>query len=328
MTPTSVLLIGGSGFIGQEVAAELARRNIACVVPTRRRSAARNLLPLPQVDVVQTTLTPASLDTLVQRTDAVVNLVGILHGRAGAADDPYGPDFAKAHVELALQLSLACERAGGRRFVQVSALGVTDNGKKTLPSRYLRSKAAAEQVLMQNKSLALTILRPSVVFGENDKFLNLFAKLQGFTPLMPLAKANTRFQPVYVRDVALAICNALERLSTVGKSYELVGPEIYTLANLVRLAGRAVGHERPVLSLPDWAGRLQALGLQMAPGPTLMSVDNFDSMKIDNIGSEDALTRMLELGVTPQALSLIAPQYLGIRSNAIDLARAQPRRND
>jgi uncharacterized protein YbjT (DUF2867 family) len=322
-----VLLVGGSGFIGRHVAAKLASHNIACVVPTRRRSAARALLPLPQTEVLETRLDATTLAPLVASCDAVVNLVGILHGAAGRADDPYGPDFAKAHIDLAVQLALACEQAGGRRFIQVSALGVTDDGKKTLPSRYLRSKAAAEQVIRQNKSLAYTIFRPSVVFGEEDKFLNLFAKLQAFTTLIPLAKANTKFAPIYVGDVAQAIVNALLSNTTVGQTYELVGSEQFTLAQLVQLAGKASGHPRRIVGLPDWMGRLQAQILQALPGPTLMSVDNFDSMAIDNIASPGALERMKnELGVVPIKLSEKAPAYLKIHSNTLDVARANVRR--
>ncbi len=303
MTPSRILLVGGSGFIGSHVAARLASQNFQLTIPTRRRERARHVVLLPMADVVETTLaTDAELDGLVSGCAAVVNLVGVLHSRWG---EPYGPDFAAAHVTLPQRLVDACRRTGVRRLVHVSALGVGDDAS-TLPSMYLRSKADGERAVRAS-GLDWTILRPSVVFGADDRFLNVFARLMRLVPVMPVARAQTRFQPVYVGDVAQAIVNALARGETVGKTYELAGPEVFTLGELVRLVGRWSGCERPVWELPYTLGQLQASILEHMPGTPLMSRDNFDSMAIDNVASGPIAP---ELGITPTALSAYGPHYI------------------
>lgn len=303
MTPSRILLIGGSGFIGSHVAARLSSQKVQLTIPTRRRERARHVVLLPMADVVETTLaTDAELDGLVSGCSAVINLVGVLHSRWG---DPYGPEFAAAHVALPQRLVDACRRTGVRRLVHVSALGVGDDASK-LPSMYLRSKADGEQVV-RGSGLDWTVLRPSVVFGPDDRFLNVFARLMRLAPVMPVARAETRFQPVYVGDVAQAILNVLARGETFGKTYELAGPEVFTLGELVRLVGRWSGCERPVWALPYTLGQLQASILEHMPGTPLMSRDNFDSMAIDNVASGPLDPA---LGITPTALSAFGPQYI------------------
>ena len=302
MTLSRILIVGGSGFVGQALATRLSDRNRRVLVPTRRIERSRHLLLLPTVEVRQADPhDDAQLDTLLAGVDAVVNLVGILHGRWGS---PYGPEFARAHVELPARLAQACVRNGVRRLVHVSALGVPDDGEG--PSMYLRSKADGERAIRQTAGLDWTILRPSVIFGPGDSFLNLFAALQRSFPVMPLARAGARFQPVYVGDVATAICNALENPATVGKTYELAGPEVFTLRQLVELAGRWGGSPRPIWELPYTLGQLQAGLLGALPNP-LMSSDNFDSMSVDNVASGPMSP---DLGVSPTPLGAIAPQYL------------------
>jgi len=306
-----ILVIGGTGFIGRHLAALLAAGGRDVIVPTRRRARGRDLLLLPTVDVVEADVgDDAALARLVARADAVVNLVGILHGRRGA---PWGPEFERLHVRLPARLARACAAAGVRRLLHISALGVRDGGESDLPSMYLRSKAAGERALREAASaagatagLAWTIFRPSVVFGPDDRLLNLFAKLQAWLPLMLLARANARLQPVYVGDVARALVNALDAPATHGRIYELAGSEIFTLRELVALAGRLSGHRRPIIALPDALGRLQAALLEFAPGPTLMSRDNFDSLSVDNVASGPIAP---ELGITPAGPAELAPAW-------------------
>ena len=162
--------------------------------------------------------------------------------------------------------------------------------------------------MLKQAGLDLTILRPSVIFGERDRFLNLFASLLGILPVMPLAGAEARFQPIYVDDVVRAFVNALDNQDTFGKIYELAGPRIYSLRELVQLAGSYAGHARPVIGLPPALAKLQALLLEFAPGGPLMSRDNLDSMKADNVAHSPIAA---ELGITPTPLEAIAPQYLG-----------------
>jgi uncharacterized protein YbjT (DUF2867 family) len=311
MTASRILILGGAGFIGQHVAARLCARNRRVIVPTRRLERARHLLPLPTIEVRQADPhDDAQLEALLTGCDAVINLVGILHGRWGS---PYGPEFAKAHVTLPRRLAAACVRLGIRRLVHVSALGVPGEDREGA-SMYLRSKADGERAIRSTEGLDWTILRPSVVFGPGDQFLNLFARLQRLAPLMPLARATARFQPVYVGDVADAIVNALDQPATFGRTYELAGPEVFTLAELVRLAGRWGGRERPIWALPYTLGQLQAGVLGALPNP-LMSSDNFDSMAVDNVATGPIAP---ELGIVPTPLGAIGPLYLGRRAKFSD----------
>jgi uncharacterized protein YbjT (DUF2867 family) len=308
MKHSRILVIGGSGFIGSRVVTRLSARNCNAIVATRRRDRSRHLILLPTVEVVQVRFDDDNrLAALVARSDAVVNLAGILQGDTG---HPYGRQFRDVHVELPKRLAEFCRHAGVRRFVHVSALGIRNGTGATLPSMYLRSKADGEQVLRQAPGLDLTIMRPSVVFGPGDRFLNLFAELQRWFPVLPLARAETRLQPVYVGDVAQAIVDSLDVAAAIGKTYELAGPEVFTLRELVELAGRLSGHSRPIIELTDHIGRLQATALEFAPGPTLMSRDNFDSLTIDNVADHPDPALAADLGFRPQALAAIAPGYL------------------
>jgi NADH dehydrogenase len=312
----NILVIGGSGFIGSRLVNALSLGNHFVTVPTRRRQRARHLVQLPLVDVVEANVhDDATLSRLVAGRDAVVNLVGILHGQRGT---PYGSDFARAHVDLPRRIAAVCAQQGVRRVVHMSALGADVDG----PSMYLRSKGAGEAALRAQPGLDLTIFRPSVVFGPGDAFLNTFARLQRVFPVVPLAGAGTRFAPVYVGDVVTAFVNSLvgaHARETIGQTYELCGPKVYTLAELVRLAGQwarvAGGRGRPVIPLPDALGRLQALMLELAPGTPLMSRDNLDSMKVDSVCSGEFPGFVPALGVPhPESLEAIAPHYLDPRS--------------
>ncbi len=303
MRHRSILLIGGSGFIGTRIASQLAAAGCSVIVPTRRQARARHLLVLPTVQVVEADVfDPATLDALLQRCDAVINLVGVLHSRPG---QPWGSAFERAHVELPRRIVQACRRQHVRRVLHMCALGAAPDAA----SMYQRSKAAGEQVVL-NSGLDATSFRPSVVFGPDDKFLNLFAQLQQLAPAMALGGADARFQPVFVGDVAEAFVQALDERDAFGRVYELVGPHVYTLRELVRLAGVYSGHPRPVLALPDAIARLQAFLLEHLPGGPLMSRDNLDSMKADNVASG---RYPLPPHWHPQALEAVAPGYLAPR---------------
>ncbi len=318
MRHQNILVIGGTGFLGGHLVAALGADGRAISVPTRRREGGKRLLLLPTVDVVAADVNDdATLTRLVADRDAVINLVGILHGDQGT---PYGKAFGAAHVELPRRIVAACREAGVRRLLHMSALGADADG----PSMYLRSKAAGEAVVEQADApsdgrapLAVTVFRPSVVFGRDDRFLNLFATMQRWLPIMPLAKAGARFQPVAVGDVARAFVAALDDDESFGRTYELAGPRVYTMAELVRLAGtyRAGGHgrARPIVPLPDVLGRLQAAFLEFAPGPTLMSRDNFDSMRTDNVAT-GVFPGLADLGIAATPLEQEAAVYLAGKS--------------
>ncbi|WP_439518277.1 complex I NDUFA9 subunit family protein [Hydrogenophaga sp.] len=298
----NVLVLGGTGFVGRHVCEKLHRQGWRMTVPTRRAANAAHVQPLPRVTVIEANVhDPAQLLALMEGHDAVVNLVAILHGSEAA--------FEKVHVELPLALAEACTSAGVRRLVHISALGVSLDA----PSRYQRSKARGEEVL-RGASLDLTILRPSVVFGAGDRFLNLFARMQSVLPLVPLAGAGARFQPVWVEDVASAVVASLRDvdlpMSSVGQTFECAGPEVFTLADLVRLAGRHGSRQRPVLPLPGVLARLQARVMEMLPGEPLMSRDNLDAMSTDNVATNQ-WPGLASLGVEAASVSTIAPTYLG-----------------
>jgi NADH dehydrogenase len=312
----NIFVLGGSGFVGAHVCEKLVRQGWHVTVPTRRRSNARNVQPLPFVTVLDLDVhDEAALTQAMAGHDAVVNLVAILHGTPEA--------FQKVHVDLPQKIARACVASGVKQLVHVSALGVNGPQPEAAPSNYLRSKGQGEAVLVQaagegvGAAFGLTILRPSVIFGAEDQFLNLFAKLQKVFPVMPLAGSHARFQPVWVQDVALAVVRSLERNNASGPTpcvVEVCGPDIFTLKQLVQLsaqlAGVNEGRGRPVIPLPLWMGRMQALMLELAPGPTLMSRDNLDSMRIDNVAT-GLLPGLESLGIAAAALKPIAAEYLG-----------------
>jgi NADH dehydrogenase len=316
-----ILVLGGTGFVGAHVCEKLVREGWQVTVPTRRRDNARDVIPLPGLTVLELDVhDEAALTRAVAGHDAVVNLVAILHGSAAA--------FEKVHVALPQKLARACLTAGVAQVVHISALGANASAPQAAPSMYLRSKSQGEAVLMQaaqggnagagaQAGFDLTVLRPSVIFGAGDKFLNLFAKLQKLLPVMPLAGANARFQPVWVEDVASAVVRCLSLPAGLQAAsprvLELCGPQVFTLKELVqlsaRLSGVRGGRGRPVIGLPLWLGRLQAGLMALKPGEPLMSADNLDSMQVDNVAT-GKLPGLADLGITPAALQPIARDYL------------------
>ena len=302
MDNNNFLILGGSGFVGRSLCDKLVERSGGgggrITVPSRRIARAKHLQMLPTLQLVEADVhDEATLTRLLAGQDVVVNLIAILHGNTAA--------FERAHVTLPRTLAKACRAAGVRRVVHVSALGVG----AAEPSEYLRSKAAGEAQLIA-AGLDLSVLRPSVIFGESDRFMNLFATLQAVAPIVPLAGANAQFQPVWVQDVAEAIVRCIDRPEAIGQTYECAGPDVYTLAEMVRLAGRWSGHERPVFGLPDGLGRLQAAVMECLPGEPLMSRDNLVSMRTPNVAS-GKLPSLADLGITPATLESIARSYLG-----------------
>lgn len=303
-----ILVLGGSGFIGTHVVSQLTTLGLRVVVPTRHRERARHLIVLPTIDVIETRVASVDgLDGLISDCDAVINLVGVLRSQPGGADDPFGAEFRRAHVDLPETIVRACQRSGVRRLVHVSALGVSDDPANPGPSRYLRSKAAGEAHIRQSTDLDWTLLRPSVVFGADDAFLNLFASMQRRLPLVPLARPDARFQPIWVEDLAHAIVNVIDTPATFGKTYDLVGPEVFTLRELVRMAGTWSGHPRPIIGLPSGIDRMVAGIMEMAPIPP-MTIDNLDSMSVDNVSSQPLSP---DLGISPSSLQTIGPAMFG-----------------
>src|SRR5213076_2718786 len=220
MKVENVLVLGGAGFIGRHLVAELARGVIKVTVPSRRRERAKPLIQLPTVEVLEADVTaPGVLQRLAAGRDAVINLIGILHSRRGRRDErgphDYGPDFARLHVELPQAVVAACRAVGVKRLLHMSAIG--------------------EQAVLAADDLEVTAFRPSIVFGPDDSFINMFAGLSRFLPALAVACPRARFQPVYVGDVARTMVSAIDEPRSHGKAYDLCGPRVCTLQEMVEL---------------------------------------------------------------------------------------------
>ncbi|MEY4506502.1 MAG: hypothetical protein RL297_1080 [Pseudomonadota bacterium] len=298
----NALVLGGTGFVGRQVCEALHRDGWRITVPTRRARNAQAIQHLPRVTVLQADVHNAqALLGLVAGHDVVINLVAVLHGNAAT--------FERNHVHLPERLAEACKQQGVRRLVHVSALGADAQG----PSLYQRSKARGEAALQAAAAagdLDLTVLRPSVIFGAGDRFLNTFAALQAVLPFVPLAGAQTRFQPVWVNDVAQALARCAHDPHTTGLTIDAVGPDVCRLIDLVRLAGTLSGHPRPVFGVPEWAGRIQAAMMALMPGEPLMSQDNLRSMRVDNVRTGSG-PDLKHLGIEPASVHAVAPLYVG-----------------
>jgi len=313
MAAQSVCVLGGSGFVGTSLCAALARADFRIMVPSRNPSAARHLAMIPSLRLVGADIhDPEQLAELCDRQQAVINLVGILNERGRD-----GSGFRHVHSDLARKLVTACRRARVERLLQLSALNASaDHGA----SYYLRSKGTAERIIRDESGprLRWTIFQPSVIFGPGDDFVNRFAGLLRMIPFgLPLARPGARFAPVWVEDVVSALLCALADDATAGECYQLCGPDTYTLREIVCLVRDALGLRRAVIGLPDWAARLQAAVCDFVPGKPF-STDNFRSLMVDSVCTEDGLAR---LGIQPQSLAAILPRYLGDRGAAARRAR-------
>jgi NADH dehydrogenase len=299
MIINDVCVLGGSGFVGRHVCHQLVARGYRVTVPTRDRERAKDdLIPLPTADVITANVhDPETLARLMRGCDAVINLVGVLHDGRGNGS------FQQAHVELARKVVEACRRTGIRRLLHMSALNADPNAS----SAYLRSKGEAES-FVRRSDLDFTIFRPSVIFGREDHFLNLFAQLQRLFPVLFLAMPSARFQPIFVEDVAAVFVASLTHLESFALAYDLVGPKVYELRELVKYVGTLTGHRRPLVGLGPRLSYLQAFAMELLPGK-LMTRDNIESMKLDSVSAST-----LPFGVTPTALEGVAPEWLAQRT--------------
>ncbi|MSR01106.1 MAG: complex I NDUFA9 subunit family protein [Gammaproteobacteria bacterium] len=292
-----ITVLGGTGFVGTELITALAAAGHTVSVLTRHVRRGRHLSGAPNVrmmavDVYQ----PKILTQALSGTDVVINLVGILNERGFG-----GGGFQKAHAQLTQTLINAAVLAGVPRLIQMSALGADEKG----PSHYLRSKGIAERYIRAApKTLIWTIFRPSVIFGARDALLNRFASLLRLCGgWIPLARSTARFAPVWVGDIVSAFEIALESPETHHQSYDLCGPEVITLAELVQFAGQLSGTPARILALPDSIGRSQALIMDFIPGKPFSS-DNYRSLCIDNLCKDNGMRR---IGITPAALRTMIP---------------------
>ncbi|MDH5254747.1 MAG: complex I NDUFA9 subunit family protein [Gammaproteobacteria bacterium] len=300
----SCCVLGGSGFVGSRLVARLANAGHAITVPTRDPEHCRHLRLLPTVSLIHADINaPGVLGQLLRSTDVAINLVGILNeaGRDGAG-------FRRAHVELTRRLIEACGAVGVGRLIQVSALNAANpDTPAPATSHYLRSKGEAE-ALVRASGLRWTIFQPSVIFGPGDSFLNRFAGLLRVIPVaFPLAMPEARFSPVHVADVVEAIARALVDPATAGRTYQLCGPDTFTLRELVRMVAATLGLRRWIIGLPRPLSRLQAAVMDFVPGKPF-STDNYRSLLTDSVGSTDGLR---QLGIEPRPLQPNLADTLG-----------------
>ncbi len=294
MSPRTICILGGTGFVGSRLAASLAARGDVLRIPTRRAARGRHLGVLPSARVIQADIhAENTLRSLFDGCDAVFNLVGILNerGRSGAG-------FRRAHTELTEKAVRAAVQAGVPKFVQMS--GLMANAAEG-PSHYLRTKGEAEALVRASSpALAWTIVQPSVIFGPGDSFTNRFAGVLRLTPgVLPLAMPDARFAPVHIDDVVAALCRAADDPATDRQTYELCGPEVLTLREIVAAIATVTGRRCVILGLPRWASRLQAALMDFVPGKPF-STDNYLSLTVPSVCRENGLAR---LGITPHSFT-------------------------
>lgn len=306
MKVRSLCILGGTGFVGHRLLNLLAAEGRQVKVLTRRRERHRDLWVLPTVDLVEADIhDPAALREAFRGCDAVVNLVGILNekGRDGRG-------FRRAHVELPRKIVQACRETGVRRLLHMSALHA-DAARG--PSHYLRTKGEGEDLVHAAAAdgLQVTSFRPSVIFGPRDSFINRFAKLLRLAPyFFPLACPEAKFAPVYVGDVAQAFVNSLDHPASFGQRYDLCGPRVYTLREIVELTARYHGLRRKVIGLNDTLSRWQARLLEHLPGKPF-SLDNYLSLQVDSVCRDH--NALPQLGITPTSLEAVVPGYIAGR---------------
>jgi uncharacterized protein YbjT (DUF2867 family) len=302
---TLVTIFGGSGFLGRNVVRTLCKRDYRIRVAVRRPELAVHLQPagkVGQIHAVQANVRhPASVEAAMRGSHIVINLVGILAEGGAQTFDAVQTRGAETIAKAA--------GAIGARMVHVSAIGADENSL----SHYSRAKAAGEQAVLA-ASPSATILRPSLMFGPEDQFTNRFAALARISPFLPLIGGGvTRVQPAYVGDVATAVADAVDGKTKPGATYELGGPEVLTMREIMEIILAITERKRMLVSLPFGLARLQAQFLQFAPGPLKLTPDQVAMLQSDNVVSDAAKAAGLTLeglGITPGSMQAIAPQYL------------------
>ena len=292
----SVAILGGSGFVGSELCTQLIAAGYSVRLLTRYPEKCRHLKVLPWLSIVPVTnYQAATISQHVKGCHALINLIGILNEKGNN-----GKQFHDVHVGITRDALNACEKASIPRMLQMSALNANANG----PSYYLSTKGKAENYLktFSDESISYTIFRPSVIFGENDSFLNRFAGILKIVPgFLPLACPEARFAPVYVGDVAKCMVQSIDDKSSFNQSYNLCGPRTYTLKELVQYTAQTCGYNKAVIGLPNALSKLQANIFEYLPGKPF-SIDNYKSLQLDSVCEQN--------NACPTPLQAIAPSYL------------------
>lgn len=317
MRSRHVCILGGSGFVGTHLCAGLARAGHRATVLTRRPERASHLRVVPSVRIARCDVhDQEQLTAALRGHDVAVNLVGILNepGRSGAG-------FRQAHTELARKTVEACRQNGIDRLLHMSGLGADASHGA---SYYLQSKGEAERVVRDEAApdLRWTLFQPSVIFGSGDSFINRFAGLLRWVPLaLPLARPEAKLSPVWVEDVVAAMLLSLDDEETAGESYQLCGPDVFTLRELVSFVRDELGLHKAIIGLPDFLSRIQAGVMDFVPGKPF-STDNYRSLGVDSVCSSNGFLR---LGIKAHALQAVVPRYLGLEGGRSSYARFRRR---
>ncbi|HEX3950651.1 MAG TPA: complex I NDUFA9 subunit family protein [Steroidobacteraceae bacterium] len=311
MRRSSIVVLGGTGFLGTRLVARLIKDGHSVTVLSRDREQHKHLLVLPGLtlencDVYQ----EPQLSERFRGKDVVINLIGILNERGFG-----GAGFRRAHTELTQHVLLAAKSAGIARLLQVSALKASPDA----PSHYLRSKGEAEKLIREQSAVDWTIFQPSLMFGRGDSFLNRFAGLLAAIPwIFPLARPNARLQPVSVDDVVDALLLCLHGGAGSHQTYELGGPQVYSLREVVALVAKLTRKRRWIIGLPNVIGRLQAFFMNFVPGRPF-SGDNYRTLGIDSVVcKEDGFAR---LGIKPKSMAAAARLFLGAQEDNARLSQ-------
>lgn len=310
-----IVLIGASGFFGGHLLRALTADQHQCLVLTRDAVWRGRVDMLPGVKLVQADV--YNPDVLVEQfagADAVVSMAGILNESGGG-----GKGFHRVHVELVEIIIKACQKAGVRRLLHLSALNA---GKGS--SHYLKSKGEAEALLRKAEDLDISIFQPSVIFGRGDSFFNRFAGMLKLMPVMPLACPKAHLQPVFAGDVAAVMVASLDDPMSWGKTYELAGPQSFTLKELVEWTAKSLGKRRLIIGLPGPLSATMAMLMNLVPGKPF-SWDNYQSLKTDNTSSQNDFEYF---HIAPRSIEVVVPDYLtgSIRQRRLQKLRRQPRR--
>ena len=294
-------VFGGTGFVGRQIVRELAARGVRVKVATRVPESAYFLKPAGNVGQIVPLACrysdPESIAEAVNGSDFVVNCIGVLYERGKRQT------FARAHVEIPSNIAAACAQHNVKSFVHISALGI-----EASTSKYAQSKLEGEKSVRQNFPKAV-ILRPSVIFGEDDAFFNMFAELSRYSPVLPLiGGGKTKFQPVYVGDVASAVIKALEYPGANGFTFELGGPEVLSFKEIYARLFSYTHRKRMLVNLPFGVAKIEASFLSLLPKP-LLTPDQVESLKSDSIVAAGALS-LESLGVNATGLDSVLPSYL------------------
>jgi uncharacterized protein YbjT (DUF2867 family) len=302
---TLVTVFGGSGFLGRNVVRALTKRDYRIRVAVRRPELAGHLQPLGkvgQIHSVQANLRyPASVEAAMRDSHIAINLVGILTESGAQTFEAVQGRGAETVAKAAA--------AVGARMVHVSAIGADESA----PSRYAQAKAVGEKAVLSAMPSAV-ILRPSILFGPEDDFTNRFAALARLSPMLPLiGGGETKMQPAYVGDVATAVADAVDGKTRAGAVYELGGPEVLSMREIMKIIFDITDRDRMLVSLPFGLAKLQSWLLQFAPGPFKLTPDQVELLRSDNVvsGAAKAAGLTLEgLGISPDSIEAVAPQYL------------------